>query len=118
MPTVIEPKVNESKPQLVVPATNEPELFAAEVEMQGRNSSFLPIVLILGLLFVVGGTIFYVVKGARDVLTVPVATSTVTHILDSEATASIRFSTGTVVASVTKSRSILSTSCCRRQASS
>ena len=100
MPTVIEPKVNESKPQLVVPTTDEPELFAAEIEMQGRNSSFLPIVLILGLLFVVGGTVFYVVKGARDVLTVPVATSTVTQILNSEATASVRFSSGTVVASV------------------
>jgi len=100
MPTVIEPKANESKPQLVLPNNNEPELFAAEIAMEGKGSNFLPVLLILGLLFVVGGTVFFFVKGARDVLTVPVATSTVTHILDSQATANVRFSSGTVVASV------------------
>ena len=34
MPTVIEPKSEESKPQLVPPVSNEPELFAAEIAME------------------------------------------------------------------------------------
>jgi hypothetical protein len=97
MPTVIEPKTNEDvKAQLVPPVSNEPELFAAEVAMEGKNSGFMPIVLIAALILVVGGTIFYFVKGARDVLTVPVATSTVTNILDAQGPSTIRFSTGAV----------------------
>ena len=81
MPTVIEPKANEdAKSQPVTPVYNEPELFAAEVAMEGKNSGFMPLLLIAGLILVVGGTIFYFVKGARDVLTVPVATSSVTSI--------------------------------------
>ena len=101
MPTVIEPKANEDvKAQLVPPVSNEPELFAAEVAMEGKSSGFMPIVLIAALILVVGGTIFYFVKGARDVLTVPVATSTVTSILNAQGPATIRFSTGTVVSNV------------------
>jgi hypothetical protein len=101
MPTVIEPKTNEdAKAQLVPPVSNEPELFAAEVAMEGKSSGFVPLLLIAGLILCVGGTIFYFVKGARDVLTVPVATSTVTRILDAQGPATIRFSTGTVVSNV------------------
>jgi hypothetical protein len=101
MPTVIEPKTNEeAKAQPVPPVSNEPELFAAEVAMEGKSSGLMPLVLIAGLILVVGGTIFYFVKGARDVLTVPLATSTVTRILDEQGPATIRFSTGTVVSTV------------------
>ncbi len=101
MPTVIEPKTNEeAKAQPVPPVSNEPELFAAEVAMEGKSSGFIPLVLIAGLILVVGGTIFYFVKGARDVLTVPLASSTVTRILDEQGPATIRFSTGTVVSTV------------------
>ncbi len=101
MPTVIEPKVNEdAKSQPVTPVYNEPELFAAEVAMEGKNSGFIPLLLIAGLILVVGGTIYYFVKGARDVLTVPVASSSVTSILNAQGPATIRFSTGTVVANV------------------
>ncbi len=101
MPTVIESKVNEdAKSQPVPPVSNEPELFAAEVAMEGKNSGFIPLLLIAGLILVVGGTIYYFVKGARDVLTVPVATSTVTSLLDAQGPATIRFSTGTVVSNV------------------
>ncbi len=100
MPTVIEPKGNEPKPQLVTPPSNERELFAAEIEMESKSSNFLPVLLILGLIFVVGGTIVYLVKGARDVLTTPVATTTVEQILANQGAASIRFSAGTVVASI------------------
>ena len=100
MPTVIEPRTNkESKPQLVPPASNEPELFAAEIAME-KNSNFFPLILIAGLVLVVGGTIYYFVKSARDVLTIPVATTTVNQVLKSQAPATIRFSTGNVTSSV------------------
>jgi hypothetical protein len=101
MPTVLEPKTNEeAKPQLVSPVSNEPELFAAEIAMEGKNSGFMPLLFIAGLILVVGGTIFYFVKGARDVLTAPVATSTITNLLDVQGPATIRFSTGTIVSNV------------------
>jgi len=99
MPTVMEPNVNEdAKSQPATPT--EPELFAAEIEMEKKSSNFLPIVLILGLVIVVGGTIFYFVKGARDVLTVPVATTAINQILQAQNPPVIRFSTGTVVSSM------------------
>lgn len=101
MPTVIEPEVKqEPKSQPVTPASKEPELFAAEIEMESKSSNFLPMVLILGLVLVVGGTIFYVVKGSRAVLTVPAATTAINQILDAQGPATVRFSTGTVVSSL------------------
>jgi len=101
MPTVMEPKANEdAKSQPVTPASTEPELFAAEIEMEKKSSNLLPIVFIFGLVLVVGGAIFYFVKGARDVLTVPVATTAINKILDAQGPATVRFSTGTVVSSL------------------
>jgi hypothetical protein len=100
MPTVIEPKTTEAKPQLVPATSNEPELFAAEIAMENKSSGFLPILFIAGLIFVVGGTIYYFVKGARDVLTVPTATTAINQVLQAQGPATIRFSTGTVVSSV------------------
>jgi hypothetical protein len=100
MPTTIEPKAIEPEPQLVTPPRAEPELFSAEIAMEGKSLNLFPLILILGLMVVVGGTIFYLVKGARDVLTAPVATTSVNKIIDSQGAATIRFSTGTVVSSV------------------
>jgi hypothetical protein len=100
MPTVTEPKGNEPKLHLATPPSAEPELFAAEIAMEGKGLNFFPILLILGLVAVVGGTIVYFVKGVRDVLTVPVATTTVSQIVSAQHAATIRFSTGTVVSSV------------------
>ena len=100
MPTETESKVTEPKLHLATPPSTEPELFAAEVAMEGKSLNFFPIILILGLMVVVGGTIFYFVKGARDVLTVPVATTTVSQILGSQPAATIHFTTGAVVSSV------------------
>ena len=100
MPTVMEPNVNEeAKSQPETPSA-EPELFAAEIEMERKSSNFLPVVLILGLVIVVGGTIGYFVKGARDVLTVPVATTAVNQILQAQNPPAVRFSTGTVVSNM------------------
>ena len=101
MPTVIEPKTNEeAKPQLVPPPSQERELFATEVEMEGKGPNLFPILFIAGLVLVVGGTIYYFVKGARDVLTVPVATTTITQVLESQGPATIRFTAGNVTSSV------------------
>ena len=103
MPTTIEGKAEAEAPSTSgSPATQEPELFAAEIEMEKKSSSLFPVILILGLVIVVGGTIYYFVKGARDVLTAPTATATVNQILQSQGPASIQFSTGTVVQSVSE----------------
>jgi hypothetical protein len=100
MPTVMEPKATEeAKPQPVTPSA-EPELFAAEIEMEKKGSNFLPMVFILGLVVVVGGAIFYFVKGARDVLTVPVATTAINQVLQAQGPSTVRFSTGTVVSNM------------------
>jgi hypothetical protein len=101
MPTVIDPQIKEEpKPKLVPPPSNEPELFAAEIAMEKQGANFFPLLLIGCLVFVVGGTIFYFVKGARDVLTAPVATTTITQFLDAQGPATIRFTVGTVTSSV------------------
>ena len=70
--------------------------------MEKQSSNFVPMLFIAGLLIVVGGTIYYFVKGARDVLGAPLATSTVTQVLNSQGPATVRFSTGTVVSSVSE----------------
>lgn len=97
MPTVIEPKTEkEPKPQLVSPPSNEPELFAAEIAMEKRGLNIFPVILILALVAVVGGTIFYFVKSASEVLTVPVATTSITGVLKAQGPPTVHFSTGTI----------------------
>lgn len=100
MPTAGEAKAPEKPNQTVETLPEEPQLFAAEIEMERKSSNFVPMLFIAGLLIVVGGTIYYFVKGAKDVLTVPVATSSIQQILKAQGPATIRFSTGTVVPSV------------------
>src|SRR5579864_289803 len=100
MPTMTDPTGQATKPQLEPARPQEPELFAAEIEMEGKSSNFFPIVLIAGLVIVVGGAIYYFVKGARDVLTVPLATTSLNQVLKAQGPSTIRFSTGTVVSSV------------------
>jgi len=101
MPTIIEPKTEkEAKPQLVPPPSNEPELFAAEIAMEKKGLNLFPIILILALVVVVGGFIFYFVKSARDVLTVPVATTSLSDILKAQAPPTVHFNTGTVDPSI------------------
>jgi hypothetical protein len=101
MPTVIDPKTNEeAKPELVSPTSSEPELFAAEIAMESKSSNFFPLLLIAGLVLVVGGTIFYFVKGARDVLSVPAATTAINQVLKTQGPSTLHFSVGTLVSSV------------------
>ncbi len=94
MPIVVEPKNEESTQQVVTPS--EPELFASEIAMEKSSSNFLPLVLIVSLVVIVGGGIYYFVKGVEDVLTVPAATKSVTQILSSLPPASVHFTVGTV----------------------
>jgi hypothetical protein len=68
--------------------------------MEKRSLNIFPVILILCLVGVVGGTIFYFVKGSRDVLTIPAATTTVGDILKAQGPATVHFSSGTVVSSV------------------
>jgi hypothetical protein len=101
VPIVIEPQTTETvKTQSESSAVKQPELFAAEIAMEEKSSNFLPILLIAALVIVVGGTIVYFVKGSRDVLTVPTATTTVSSILKAQGPATIHFSTGAITASV------------------
>jgi hypothetical protein len=100
MPTISDPEVKDSKPQLVTPAPKERELFAAEIEMEKKSSNIFPILFVSLLVLVVGGTIYYFVKGAKAVLTPEAATVSVNQVLKNQGDASIRFSTGLIVASM------------------
>src|SRR5438105_339705 len=97
MPTVLEPK--EVKSQVVTPTTTEPELFAAEIAMEEKSSSVLPLLFVAALVLVVGGAIVYFVRGANAKLTPEVATIAVNTILRGQPPAVIKFSTGTLVSS-------------------
>lgn len=92
MPTAIEPKTEEPKPQ---PVSNEPELFAAEIAMEKRSFGFLPLLLAIALLVIIGGSIIYWVKGSYEVLSTSTANTTVSGILKQQG-AFVRFSVGDV----------------------
>ena len=98
MPTVVDPETKDTSSLSTTPAVQEPELFAAEVEMEKKSSSLGPLLMVLALVAVVGGTIFYFFKTAREVLTEPVAKVAINNILKSQG--KINFSVGTVVSSV------------------
>jgi hypothetical protein len=100
MPTISDPETTEAKPQLVTPEVKLPELFAAEIEMEKKSSNLFPILFVTLLVLVVGGTIYYFVKGAKAVLTPPVATDSVNVILKGQGPAEIRFSTGLITSNV------------------
>jgi hypothetical protein len=100
MPTVVDPELKEKTNPSSAPAIQEPELFAAEIEMERKSSNLGPLIMVLALVAVVGGTIFYFFKTAREVLSVPVATSAVNDVLKAQGGGQINFSIGTVVSSV------------------
>jgi hypothetical protein len=99
MPTVIDPEVKQSSDPSTE-AIHEPELFAAEVEMEKKSTNLGVYIMVIALLAVVGGTIFYFVKTAREVLTDPLATVAVNNILKAQGEGKVNFSVGTVVATV------------------
>ena len=100
MPTISDPETKDAKPQLVTPEVKQPELFAAEIEMEKKSSNIFPILFVSLLVLVVGGTIYYFVKGAKAVLTEPVATVSINNVLKGQGVAEIRFSTGLITSNV------------------
>lgn len=96
MPTVVDPKVKNPTESSI----KEPELFAAEVEMEKKSSGFGVYIMIAALLAVVGGAIFYFVRTAQNVLSEPKATVAIDNILKAQGEGKIQFSVGTVVSSV------------------
>jgi hypothetical protein len=100
MPTVVDPEVKEQTSSSATPTYQAPEMFAAEVAMESKSSNFGPLIMVLALVAVVGGTIFYFIKTSREVLSVPVATNSINEILKAEGGGKISFSTGIVVSSV------------------
>ena len=100
MPTISDPETKEAKPQLVTPEVKQPELFAAEIEMEGKSLNLFPILFVSLLILVVGGTIYYFVKGAKAVLTQPLATQSINAVLKGQEPAVIRFSTGLITSNV------------------
>lgn len=97
MATVSEPKTeNEPKPHLVPPASTEPQLFAAEIEMERKSHNFLPLLLALALAALIVGTVYYVWKTAHNVLSPAAATTSISSILQTQAPATVTFSTGVV----------------------
>ena len=100
MATVVDPEVKKPNDSPATPEIHEPELFAAEIEMEKKSSSLGPLIMVLALVAVVGGTIFYFFKTAREVLSVPAATTSVNEVLKSQGGGKINFSVGTIVSSV------------------
>ena len=98
MPTVVEPEVKTGSS--TAPVAPEPELFAAEIEMEKKSSNIGALIMVLALVAVVGGTLFYFFKTARQVLSEPAATAAVKQILKAQGGGQINFSVGTVVSSV------------------
>jgi hypothetical protein len=100
MPTISDPGTKDQKPQLVTPTYKEPELFAAEIEMEKKSSSVLPMLLVGALVFVVLGTLYYFWKGSQEKLSTEAATVAVNSILKAQGAAVIRFTTGTITSNV------------------
>jgi hypothetical protein len=100
MPTVVDPEIKKESNPSTAPAFQGPELFAAEIEMEKKSSNLGPLIMVLALVAVVGGTIFYFFKTAREVLSQPVANTSISEILKAQGGGRIHFSVGTVVSSV------------------
>ena len=100
MRTVADQETKEKPSASEAPVIKEHELFADEVEMERRSSNLGPLIMVLALVAVVGGTIFYFFKTAQEKLSVPVATASVNNILKAQGGGKVHFSIGNVVSSV------------------
>ena len=75
-------------------------MFEQEVEMEERNSSVVPLLLIVALIVSLVGVAAYHLRESRKVLSVPDAANIVIEALRTEGPATLRFHTGLVVSSV------------------
>lgn len=96
MPTITEPPTNEQPKPQPETAPAEPELFAAEIAMEGKSHDFAPWLLAIALVLLLGGFIYYFISTTRETLSVAQATATVNGILRGQGPAIVRFSAGTV----------------------
>ena len=77
-------------------------MFEQEIEMEKRESSIVPLLLIVVLIVAIVGASLYFVAESRKVLTSAEATSVVQAILENQKPASVRFETGMIKASVSE----------------
>ena len=75
-------------------------MFEQEIEMEKKNSSIVPLLLIVVLIVAVVGVALYFVAESKKVLTAAEASPVVLASLDSQAAPMLRFSTGSIKASV------------------
>jgi hypothetical protein len=74
-------------------------MFEQEIEMEQKNSSIVPLLLILSMIVMVVGVAIYFVIQSRTVLTTIEANSAVLGILDGQGPITLRFQTGILKAS-------------------
>lgn len=77
-------------------------MFEQEIEMEKRESSIVPLLLIVVLIVAIVGASLYFVAESRKVLTSAEATSVVQAILENQKPATVRFATGMIKASVSE----------------
>jgi hypothetical protein len=74
-------------------------MFEQEIEMEKKESSIIPLFLIMSMIVGVVGVALYYVIQSRKVMTTTEATATVISVLDSQGPITLRFQTGMVKAS-------------------
>ena len=82
------------------PNLPEDAMFEQEIEMEKKESSIVPLLLIVTMIVAVVGVALYFVAESRRVLTTAEATAVILASLDSQGQPTLRFQTGTFKASV------------------
>ena len=77
-------------------------MFEQELEMEKRESTIVPLLLIVALILAIVGISFYFVAQSRQVLTTAEATPVVLAALDNQGPAGVRFQTGEIKANVSE----------------
>jgi len=103
MPTISDTEAKEAKPQLVTPPPQEPELFAAEIEMEKKSGNWVPILMIGAIAVVLVWAVYHFYTQATDKLSQQDATTAVTAILKAQAPKTVRFTIGKITPEVNDS---------------
>jgi len=77
-------------------------MFEQEIEMEKKNASIVPLLLIVTLIIAVVGVALYFVAESKKVLTAAEASPVVVASLDSQASPTLKFETGVIKASVSE----------------
>jgi hypothetical protein len=80
----------------------EDAMFEQEIEMEKKNSSIVPLLLIVTLIIAIVGVSLYFVAESRRVLSTAEATPVVSALLDGQKPATLHFQTGNIKASVSE----------------